>query len=515
MNWRNQIVVSIGQNPVSIVRWCGRSFSALSKRSDIVEGAFPRGSKDPGGSFRERTPPSRPSPGGVNTPSEPLSASRRFRGLWASLVLSGLVLVLIRLTVASAFASGYDTMYEQAPINYSKVEPVGPVAQLQAKLNNGEIQFDRSNEQEFLRALLDHFEIPIESQVLVYSKTSHQNSRIHPETPRAVYFNDDVYVGWVQGGVVEIADMNPTLGMSFYVLDHRDVDHSLKFERTATCLDCHAGSRVNNMPGLMVRSVYPAENGQPILRQGSFVTTHSSPLKERWGGWYVTGTHGGALHMGNAIAEETDQGAALNMKPGANVTELSQYFDTEPYLTDSSDIVALMVLEHQCEMQNVISRAANYVRLAIHRQKMLREELGEPPTERLVGSSLTVANSQAEKILKNLLFTDEIMLPDDGITGREGFQEGFQRNARRDGEGRSLKDFQLKHRLFKYRCSYMIYSAAFEDLPKPLKDIVYARLNSILEGDDDSGDFSHLTRYERVAIKEILSATKNDLPSDW
>jgi hypothetical protein len=429
--------------------------------------------------------------------------------------MAGVTLLLLGVGGVGLYASGYDTMYEQPPINYSATAPSGPVAELQRKLDSGELKLDRSNEKAFLLALLDHFEIPVESQVLVFSQTSHQNFRIRPRTPRAVYFNDDIYLGWVQGGLVEIADVSPIQGLMFYTLEHRDPDRKLKFERTATCLDCHAGSRVGNMPGMMVRSVYPSDTGQPILRQGSFVTSHASPLNERWGGWYVTGTHGDVLHMGNVIAEETDQGATLDMKLGANVTDLSGFFNTKPYLTDSSDIVALMVLEHQCEMQNVLSRAANYTRLAIHRQKKLREELGEPPTDELVGSSLTVAKSQVEKILKQLLFTDEIMLPDDGVQGREEFQVGFQRNAHRDAEGRSLKDFQLKHRLFKYRCSYMIYSSAFDDLPSILKRMVYARLLEILDGQDSSREFAHLSSYEKEAIKEILLATKTDLPAEW
>ncbi len=430
-------------------------------------------------------------------------------------LIAGFALMFSCFSGEGLYASGYDTMYEQPPINYSGSDPSGPVADLQRKLDEGGLQFDRSNEKEFLLALLDHFEIPVESQVLVFSQTSHQNSRIRPRTPRAVYFNDNIYLGWVQGGVVEIADVSPTQGLMFYTLDHRDPDRKMKFERTATCLDCHAGSRVGNMPGMMVRSVYPSDTGQPILRQGSFVTSHASPLNERWGGWYVTGTHGDALHMGNVIADETEQGATLDTKLGANVTDLSNYFDTRPYLTDSSDIVALMVLEHQCEMQNVLSRAGNYTRLAMYRQKKLREELGEPPTDELVGSSLTVTKSQVEKVLQYLLFSDEIMLPDDGINGRETFQKGFQRNAKRDTEGRSLKDFQLKHRLFKYRCSYMIYSTAFDDLPATLKQMVYVRLLEVLDGEDTSPEFAHLSSFEKEAIKEILLATKNDLPAEW
>lgn len=407
-------------------------------------------------------------------------------------------------------APAYDAMYEQPPINYSRARPDGPVARLQSDLDAGKVKLDRADEQAFLRALLAQLEIPVESQVLVFSKTSQQNSRISPRTPRAIYFNDDVYLGWVQGGMVEVADMSPTLGMTFYVLDHRDREKPLMFERSATCLDCHAGSRVNNMPGMLVRSVYPDDLGQPILSQGSFVTGHASPLSERWGGWYVTGTHGEGRHMGNSIASEVPGGAILDLAAGANRTDLSPYFNTAPYLTDTSDIVALMVLEHQCEMQNILGQAAAYTRLALHRQELLREELGEPPAAGLTGSGLTVARSQAEKVVRHLLFADEIMLPDGGITGSAAFQTAFQGNARRDGDGRSLKDFQLKTRLFRHRCSYMIYSRAFMDLPDAVRELVYTRLLEVLDGADESPTFAHLSRHEREVIKAILVATKED-----
>lgn len=424
-------------------------------------------------------------------------------------------LALLGVLLLAGSASAYEGMYEQAPINYSKSQPDGPVEELQRKLDAGEVHLDRQNEKEFLRELMAQFQIPVESQVLVFSKTSHQNALISPHTPRAVYYGDNVYLGWVQGGVIEAAAMSPKLGMTYYVLDHRDKTKPLRFERTGSCLDCHAGSRVNNMPGMMVRSVYPAADGQPILSQGSYVTDQGSPLSERWGGWYVTGLHGDARHMGNSIAIETKSGIDFDTSAGANCRDLSSFFDTDPYLRKTSDIVALMVLEHQTEMQNVLSQGAMFVRLAAYRQEMLRKELGEPATDEYVGSTLTVARSQTEKIVQHLLFCDEIMLPDSGIEGSPEFQTAFQRNAWRDDEGRSLKDFQLKHRLFRYPCSYMIYSTAFDDLPTKLKEMVYDRLLQVLDGRDQSPEFARLGSYERRTIKDILLATKSDLPASW
>lgn len=408
----------------------------------------------------------------------------------------------------------YDETYEQSPVNYSRTEPSGPVAELQRAFDEGRIRFDDRDERAVLREVLDFLEIPVESQMLVFSKTSHQNPLISPATPRAIYFNDEVYLGWVRGGRIEIAQHAPGIGVTFHLLDHRAVDRP-RIERPSSCLDCHAGSRVNNLPGLMVRSVYPAATGHPILSQGSFTTGHASPLAERWGGWYVTGRHGDARHLGNAIARETNDGAVIDMEPGANVVDLSTLVDVAPYLADSSDIVALMVLEHQVGMHNLLAQSATRVRVVMHRQQAWQRELGIDPGEELTGSSLTVVNGQAERVLEHLLFCDEIRLPAGGLQGRADYQRAFQYNMRRDDAGRSLKDFDLESRLFRWRCSYLIYSAAFDDLPGALKERVYERLLEVLDGRDTSGRFDHLEAVERTTIKSILLETKDDLPEAW
>lgn len=405
--------------------------------------------------------------------------------------------------------------YEQAPIYYSETTPNGPISRLIAQLDKNEIALDLSSEKAFLRSLLAALDIPEASQVLVFSKTSHQNARISPTTPRAVYFNEEIYLGWVQGGVVELASMSPNLGLVFHVLDHRTRDASFKVERTSSCLSCHAGSRVYDMPGVMVRSVFPDDSGFPMLSEGSFMTTHASPFDERWGGWYVTGKHGKALHMGNITLDKTENGWVLDRNEGANQTDLSDFFQTAPYLRADSDIVALMVLEHQTEMHNILNRAAYNMRIMMHRQAGLSRELDLESATGLTGSSLVVARSQTEKILRYLLFCDEIELPNGGIDGNPAFQDAFQRNAKTNRQGRSLKDFQLLDRLFKYRCSYMIYSSAFDALPMELKDMVFSRLLDILDGRDTTGQFEHLSESERGYIKDILMETKPDIARAW
>ena len=202
------------------------------------------------------------------------------------------------------------------------------------------------------------------SQVLVFSKTSLQVSRISPRTPRAVYFNDDVYVGWVQrGGVVELSAADPVLGGTFYSLKQEQAEFPVLERETAHCLQCHGSTHTRRTPGHMVRSVYSDEGGLPVYRLGTFLNDDTSPFSERWGGWYVTGTHGSMRHMGNVWMDKSSEAEQLNRDAGANVTDLSGLVNTGPYLTGDSDIVALMVLQHQTTMHNVLTAASHAGRI--------------------------------------------------------------------------------------------------------------------------------------------------------
>ena len=315
-------------------------------------------------------------------------------------------------------------------------------------------------------------------------------------------------------GLLELALFDPKLGQVFYTLDPRPhADRSL--DRPQNCLTCHGGSRTHNWPGVLVCSVYADDNGHPLLANGSFLTGHDSPLEERWGGWYVTGQHGMQTHMGNVIARETEEGVVLNRNDGANVESLEPYFDTSPYLRKTSDIVALMVLEHQVNMHNALLRANLIVRQAERRQRTLLQQLGEKRPDTYTGSTLSVANSQVNHVLKDLLFCDEMEISDDGIEGDEAFQEAFQANKKDNAAGKSLKDFNLRERLFKYRCSYMIYSQSFNALPRGIKNMLYERLYHILHDEVPHEDFAHLKDWEREIIADILLETKPDLAKAW
>jgi hypothetical protein len=391
-----------------------------------------------------------------------------------------------------------------------------PVARMWRRWQSGEFKPDLKDAKAYAASVLKELKVSAASQTLVFSKTSLQNSLINPQSPRSVFFNDECYVGWAQGGMMELIGMDPENGPQFYALTYpSERDEKPALLTTENCLSCHEGSRTGGVKGLLVRSVYTDEGGQPILSEGSFVSGHDSPISERWGGWYVTGKHGKERHMGNVIAHMEGNRISLNREEGANVSSLNRYFSIKPYLAATSDIVALMVLEHQCTMHNKLTDAGKSAREAMARQHDLQKAFKEPITEAPQGSALTVINSQAEKVVRHLLFCEEYALTDRGIEGSPAYQEAFRSNRLETSDGRSLKDFQLLTRLFKYRCSYMIYSSGFEALPAPMKKVVYQRLYDVLSGKDKSKDFVHLSDSERKNIREILLETKKDLPDYW
>jgi hypothetical protein len=353
------------------------------------------------------------------------------------------------------------------------------------------------------------------SQVLVFSKTSLQRDRISPRTPRAIYFNDDVYVGFcLRGEVMEVSAVDPSLGTVFYTLDQEPTERPRFTRQTENCLTCHASSHTRGLPGHMVRSVTVDHGGTPFLSAGSFRTDHTSLFSERWGGWYVTGTHGKMSHRGNAVApskKAADEG--FDNSAGQNVTDLKAFFTASMYPTPHSDIVALMVLEHQTEMHNRIARATLDVRSALHYNAELNNSFGEPPTHRFDSTNSRI-RSAADSVLKGLLFCEEAKLTD-RIKGTTSFAADFAKRGPRDGNGRSLREFDLAMRLFKYPCSYLVYSEAFDRMPAEVRDLVLKRLFAVLTGTDTDKAFSHLTADDRMAILAILRETKPNLPEYW
>lgn len=416
--------------------------------------------------------------------------------------------------VLQPYTTVAQTSFEAEPINYYTAPVDDPVTRLQKQIDDGEVHLDWDAEHGYLPSVLKALGIPHESQMLVFSKTSLQQERISPSRPRALYFNDDAYVGWVRyGPVLEISAVDPGQGAMFYTLAQRLSKRPQFVRDRGDCLSCHASSRTWDVPGFIVRSVYTAPDGHPHFGAGTFRTDHSSPFSERWGGWYVTGTHGALRHMGNVVAGDAERPELLDREAGANVTDLTSIVDTKPYLTHHSDLVALMVLEHQADMHNLITRANYDARRALRDGRIMNQMLNEPE-DHISDSTRRRIENAGQRLLKYLLFVDEAALAEP-VRGTSGFAERFAEIGPCDKLGRSLRDFDLQRRLFRYPCSYLIYSEAFEALPELLREHVLRQFWEILTQRNTSETYQHLSPADRQAILEILRDTKSDLPDYW
>ena len=366
-----------------------------------------------------------------------------------------------------------------------------PIANLGRRIERGDVKLEYSSDGwGYLRSLLKNLDINIDSQVLVFSKTSFQLTKISPKTPRALFFNDSVAVGSVQDGkVFELISSDPVQGLIYYTLDTAEAETPRFERRFSECLNCHGPAN-----GLVVSSVYPQADGTPFVT-GTFFEgiDHRTPLENRWGGWYVSGTQGSVHHMGNAIAPDPDRPFDLQQDGTQNLTDLSSKFDPTKYLTGTSDIVALMTLEHQAHMTNFIISVNQQFRRA--------------STAGTLESSKAALNRAVDQMVDYMLFVDEAPLRDP-VKGVSTFTATFPQRGPHDSHGRSLRDFDLEKRLFRYPLSYMIYSEIFESMPAAARDRVYQRLNEVLSGKDQSLKYAHLSAEDRRVILEILRDTK-------
>jgi hypothetical protein len=382
--------------------------------------------------------------------------------------------------------------FADEPINYRSDNLFDPVAKLQKAIDKGQTTLAWEPPHGYLKSVLDALKIPIESQTLVFSKTSFQYKKISPATPRALYFNDDVYVGQVHDGkVLEFVSFDAMQGAIFYILDEKQADHPT-FERAELdCTQCHVAAGTRNVPGVLLRSISTRPSGTQAEHSPSYITGQESPLHQRWGGWYVTGLRAAEENMGNALVEDPE-----NPTEAAPV-EMAKQIDTSAYLFPESDVVAHLVLAHQTQMHNLITLTNYRTRIAQYEHKPDKEW-----------------QTPAEQLVRYLLFADEAPL-NAAVDEKSRYAEQFSALGPRDSSGRSLRDFDLKTRIFRYPCSYLIYSGAFDALPDPAKQYVYHRLFEILTGRDQDPAFARLTLKDRSAIFEILVATKPGLPPEW
>lgn len=388
----------------------------------------------------------------------------------------------------------YDSEYPA--VGYGTRPPNNRVTRLAEVLDAGEVELGYDAARGFLDSLLAALEINPVSQVLVFSKTSLQVRNIGPATPRAIYFNDDTYVAFSQGaGTLEIATMDPALGPMFFTLSQQAGAEAAFERRNARCLRCHDSLSLTGggVPRFLLGSGYIGTDGRDLSHEGRIITTQATPLRYRWGGWYVTGFHGEQVHLGNIVVHDPAALQDLESLREGNRSTLAGLVDTSPYPTDSSDIVALLVLQQQTDVQNAITRARFDAVTA----------LDTLPADALPARLAEIA----EPLVRTLFFVDAAEISDT-IRGTSGFAADFEARGPNDSQGRSLRELDLETRLFKYPLSYLVYSESFDGLPEALAAVVHARIREVLDDSDARGDFAPVPVETRAAIRKILAETK-------
>lgn len=401
----------------------------------------------------------------------------------------------------------YDAEYEA--IGYSTTAPSDRIARLQERLQTGDARLELHPARGYLDSLLQALDIDPASQLLVFSTTSLQVGNIRPRTPRALYFNDDTYVAWVQGGgPIEIASMDPKLGPIFYTLEHsEEAGFDRQMER---CLRCHDSLSLSGggVPRFILGSGYIGTLGNIVSHEGWIVTQPQTPIKNRWGGWYVTGEYSDQAHLGNIVVRNVEDLRDVDALRIGTLENLDAIIDTSPYLADSSDIAALMVIQHQVDAQNHISRANYKMRTALHAAAQRSADTTDTTLEDTSSAVPPAVIAEiTEPLVRALLFADDAALMSP-VSGHSGFAERFEQRGPRDAQGRSLRELDLTTRLMRYPLSYVVYTPAFDALPEASKEYVYRRFVEILRDGQDREAFPHLSNADRTAVFEILKATK-------
>ena len=380
--------------------------------------------------------------------------------------------------------------FDAPPHLYRTRVPADRFTRMKADLESGRIALDRTSELAFLKSLLRVLDVPVSSQMLVFSTTSLQLRFISPSNPRALFFNDDIYIGYIPGGRVEVLSLDPELGAIFSIFDIPRDERPLRIERSEKCMNCHGSADSAYVPGLVMKSVVPGERGGSLTAFRIEQTGHGIPFEQRFGGWYVTGKPSIASELGNVIGRYSN-GAMLKqrLEPGA-------LFDFARYPVATSDVLPQLLLEHQAGFVNRVVEASYRTRTALHASggKLTPEQERE-------------LDEQARIVTRYLLFADEAPLPAGGVKGDAEFKKDFQKTP--------LRELDLQTRLLKRRCSYMIGSPVFQGLPPQMKRRIYRRLGEALATENADAEYAYLPVVEKREIRASLKTMLSDLPREW
>ncbi len=417
--------------------------------------------------------------------------------------------VTIVAAVSAAFTAQLDrTMFSPRashPVIDYYGQPADPVAELNLNLRDGAVALRSNGPLGYLESVLEALDIAIESPVALFSKNSLQSPYIQPDNPRLVYFSDTVVVAAIRGApLLEVASVDSEKGVIFYTIEQQRPPQVPAFSRQdQLCLRCHDSINSLGVPGMLVRSVMPSPDGRINPQLGNFLINHESPFEERWGGFYVTGRHGGVRHLGNGVITDPQNEESIRDNQELTLGSIAGRVDDGAYLVPSSDIVALMVFEHQMHMINLLTRYGWEVRYT------LRSAVAGDRASSVL--NLIDLEDALDEVVDYMLFVDEAELQFP-VTGSSGFSVQFENRGPRDSLGRSLRQFDLGRRLMRYPLSYMIYTHVFDGLPVEARNAIYARLWQVLSGMDDDPKYDRLSPEDRQAIIEILRATKAGIP---
>jgi len=417
--------------------------------------------------------------------------SPRSSGRWTAVIAALVVVTGAVIASHAQFSDSFVVSRDVPAIAYSTAPVANRVTELNERIRDGRVHLTFDGRSGYLRSVLDALQVPVESQVTTFAKNSFQAELINRQNPRALFFGDDVAVGWVRGAdVLEIAVHDPKQGGIFYTLDQQQAA-APELTRSDNCLACHLSWDTLGVPGFFLMSTLTVPDDVHTYASG-FSSDHRRNFDERWGGWYVTGNVGSLVHMGNVPVSATSTPARAEARA---LKSLDEGFDAAGFPVRTSDVVALMVLDHQAHMMNLITRTGWEARLAQNGDAKQAARVDEAAVD----------------LVDYLLFVYEAPLTG-RVRGTSGFAEKFAARGPADSQGRSLRQLDLDHRLLKYPCSYLIYSDAFDAMPPLAKNAVYRRMWRVLSGQEKGKPYSGMALADRKAIVEILRATKKDLP---
>lgn len=421
-----------------------------------------------------------------------------WRGCAAASVAAVAIALLAPLAQAQRDAKGawVGVLDEHPAIDYASRPTTDPIARLNTALGDGTAALAFEPSAGYLRALLTALDISPSSQLLVLSRTGVQRAYTRPSNPRALYFNEQVAIGYIPGApYLELIAHDPVQGAVFYTLDQRATARPALSRQTA-CLTCHVATATLEVPGFMTRSLVAGPDGTPKLRLGSEdVVDHRTPFARRWGGFFVTGRHGQSTHLGNVVADERDVRRSLVPAGPLNVVSLAGVVNPDDYPAQTSDVAALAVFDHQTRALNLLTRLGWESRVAAHEG---RAPATSPAVMALV-----------RELVHYLLLADEAPMPG-GLESTSGFREWFAARGPKDAQGRTLHALDLRRRLFAYPLSYTIDSPAFDALPADVRGLVVRAIVDALDGPPSGDGAVRIAAADRRAMLEILRATKPD-----